>query len=280
MAIALPSIAASLHSQHRTTRPLSAASVGQQGSAATDSRRSTCLPPLQRPLLLPVTLDSWTPHFCPTIAKYRSQRISARCSPTSIVVVASAKMEDDGFEDGQDGSLNPQTMKARTLELVETSMLAGLSGLVFFLASSLRLENQLGFFFPLPVVIACLRWGVGTGINTLTTTAVLLLILSGPLKSLTYMLLHGFVGITLGAIWSSGRGWRFSLPVCTGVRAAGGMGFLFLSSFLLKENILRLILVNAHSSISQLFAAMGSPFIPPMSLNFCIFISLVTYNPS
>eukprot|EP00270_Netrium_digitus_P019467 TRINITY_DN767_c0_g1_i3.p1 TRINITY_DN767_c0_g1~~TRINITY_DN767_c0_g1_i3.p1 ORF type:complete len:242 (+),score=24.80 TRINITY_DN767_c0_g1_i3:70-795(+) len=140
MAIALPSIAASLHSQHRTTRPLSAASVGQQGSAATDSRRSTCLPPLQRPLLLPVTLDSWTPHFCPTIAKYRSQRISARCSPTSIVVVASAKMEDDGFEDGQDGSLNPQTMKARTLELVETSMLAGLSGLVFFLASSLRLE--------------------------------------------------------------------------------------------------------------------------------------------
>jgi hypothetical protein len=46
-------------------------------------------------------------------------------------------------------------------ELVETAMLAAISGLVFLMSSTLGLDKYCGYILPLPILIAGLRWGSG-----------------------------------------------------------------------------------------------------------------------
>lgn len=53
-------------------------------------------------------------------------------------------------------------------------MLAAVSGLAYLLSTIMKMENTLGYFLPLPVVIASLRSGAGTGWRTMMATGFLL----------------------------------------------------------------------------------------------------------
>lgn len=53
-------------------------------------------------------------------------------------------------------------------------MLAAVSGLAYLLSTILKLENSLGYFLPLPVVLAALRSGGGAGWRTMMATCFLL----------------------------------------------------------------------------------------------------------
>lgn len=99
----------------------------------------------------------------------------------------------------------------KTLRLVECSMFAAVSGLAYFLSTSLSIESYFGCFFALPIVISSLRWGVAAGRKTMVATAMLLLVLSGPVKALTYLLMHGLVGVTMGTLWRLRANWSFSI---------------------------------------------------------------------
>ncbi|KAF8036277.1 hypothetical protein BT93_C2102 [Corymbia citriodora subsp. variegata] len=165
-----------------------------------------------------------------------------------------------------------------TLRLVECSMFAALSGLVYFLSNSLSIENYFGCFFGLPIVISSMRWGIAAGRKTMVATAVLLLVLSGPLKSLTYLLMHGLLGFTIGSLWRMGASWGASIFICTLVRALCAMGYVLISSFLIRENILDLITINLHASISFLFTASGINTVPSMNLIYAIFGVVLLLN--
>lgn len=58
--------------------------------------------------------------------------------------------------------------------LVETAMLAAVSGLAYLLSTLLRLDTTLGYFLPLPVVLASFRGGPGAGWRTMMATCFLL----------------------------------------------------------------------------------------------------------
>ncbi|CAL1392397.1 unnamed protein product [Linum trigynum] len=165
-----------------------------------------------------------------------------------------------------------------TLRLVECSMFAAVTGLVYFLSNSLSIENYFGCFFSLPIVISSLRWGVAAGRKTMVATAMLLFVLSGPVKALTYLLTHGILGLTMGSLWSLQANWTVSIFVCTIARATGAMGYVFTSSFLIRENILALITVNIHASLSYVFAATGINTIPSMNFIYTLFGILVLIN--
>lgn len=167
---------------------------------------------------------------------------------------------------------------SETKRLVETAMLASAAGLAYFLSNSFRIENYFGCFFPLPLVISSLRWGVVAGRKTMVATAMLLLVLSGPLKAASYLLMHGFVGLAMGALWRSEISWGVSVLVCTLVRSFGAMGFVFLSSWLIRDNLLALITINAHASVSFMLAAMGINVVPSMGSIYFIFGTLVLLN--
>ncbi|CAB4264896.1 unnamed protein product [Prunus armeniaca] len=162
----------------------------------------------------------------------------------------------------------------KTLALVECSMFAALTGLVYFLSNSLAIENYFGCFFSLPIVITSMRWGIATGRKTMVATTMLLLVLSGPVKALTYLLKHGLVGFTMGGLWRSGANWGLSILLCTIVRSLGAVGYVLISSFLISENILALITINIHASLTFIFTASGIYTVPSMGVIYALFGTL------
>ncbi|KAL9420475.1 hypothetical protein AB3S75_038116 [Citrus x aurantiifolia] len=165
-----------------------------------------------------------------------------------------------------------------TLRLVECSMFAAVTGLVYFLSNSLSIENYFGCFFSLPIVISSMRWGVAAGRKTMVATAMLLLVLSGPVKALAYLLTHGVLGFSMGSLWRLGVDWGLSIFLCTIARSAGAMGYILTSSFLIRENILALITINIHASLTFIFSAAGVNIVPSMNVIYVIFGTLVLLN--
>ncbi|KFK44559.1 hypothetical protein AALP_AA1G272700 [Arabis alpina] len=166
----------------------------------------------------------------------------------------------------------------KTLRLVECAMFAAVTGLVYFLSNSLAIENYFGCFFSLPIVLSSIRWNIAGGRKTMVATVMLLFILSGPVKALTYFLTHGLVGLAMGSLWRIGASWRLSIFVCTMVRALGLIGYVLTSSFLIRENILAVITINIHASLSYVFTAMGLNIMPSMSLIYMIFGTVLLLN--
>ncbi|KAF6169063.1 hypothetical protein GIB67_038560 [Kingdonia uniflora] len=165
-----------------------------------------------------------------------------------------------------------------TLRLVECSMFAAVSGLAYFLSNSLAIENYFGCFFALPIVISSMRWGVAAGRKTMVATAMLLLTLSGPVKAATYLFMHGLVGLAMGSSWRMGANWCISISLCTFVRALGAVAYVLISSFLIRENILSLITINIHASLTYALTAIGVSTIPSMTSIYVIFGTLLLLN--
>ncbi|XP_028761869.1 uncharacterized protein LOC114726257 [Neltuma alba] len=229
---------------------------------------------------------------CPRIVKLSSFSNSPSFSSLSVIVppshllrvseirtpIRSGGEENDGTStELQDLSPNGPIYR-ETLQLVECSMFAALTGLVYFLSNSLAIENYFSCFFSLPIVISSMRWGVDAGRKTLVATTMLLLVLSGPVKALTFLLRHGIVGFTMGTLWRSGASWNLSIFLCTIVRSLGAVGFVLISSFLIRENILALITINIHASLTFVLTASGVNTIPSMDVIYALFSILVLLN--
>ncbi|XP_028053822.1 uncharacterized protein LOC114258150 isoform X1 [Camellia sinensis] len=183
--------------------------------------------------------------------------------------------DDDELEE----DLSPEgAVYQKTLRLVECSMFAAVAGLAYFLSNSLAIENYFGCFFALPIVISSMRWGVAAGRKTMVATAMLLLVLSGPVKALTYLFMYGLVGLTMGTLWRLGANWGLSIFFCTIARALGAMGYVLVSSFLIRENILALITINVHAYLTYILAALGINSIPSMNVIYVIFGTLLMFN--
>ncbi|KAF9624768.1 hypothetical protein IFM89_013849 [Coptis chinensis] len=139
-------------------------------------------------------------------------------------------------------------------------------------------QNYFGWFFAFPIVISSMRWGLAAGRKTMVATAMLLFILSGPVKASTYLLMHGLVGLSMGSSWRLGANWGLSIAMCTAVRAMGAVGYVLISSFLIRENILALITINIHASLTYLLTAIGVNAVPSMNTIYTIFGTLLFLN--
>ncbi|XP_022011613.1 uncharacterized protein LOC110911316 isoform X2 [Helianthus annuus] len=151
--------------------------------------------------------------------------------------------EEENTRSSDDLTMNGDVYQ-KTLRLVECSMFAALGGLTYILSSSLAIENYFGCFFALPIVFSSMRWDIVAGRKTMVATATLLLVLAGPIKAITYLLMHGFLGLAMGSLWRSKASWGVSVLVSALVRAAGAMCYVVMYSFLIRENILALLLLN------------------------------------
>ena len=63
----------------------------------------------------------------------------------------------------------------KTRQLVESAMLAAVTGLAYTVGNLLKLESYLAYILPLPVVLSALRSGPVPAVKTLTVTCLLLL---------------------------------------------------------------------------------------------------------
>jgi hypothetical protein len=190
-------------------------------------------------------------------------------------VVCMASVSDDGR------STNPTATYSlkETQSLVETAMLAALSGLAYLLGSLLKFENTVGYFLPLPIILSSFRSSNGSsGWKTMSATTFLLIVLLGPLKALSYLLLHGLVAATLGSLWTQKVGWWVSISASSMVRMLGQLAYLHLSSVTMNENFFGIVLHNVHSMLDQISATIGATGAPSSTAVACMLFSLLLVN--
>ncbi|XP_061990083.1 uncharacterized protein LOC133708626 isoform X2 [Rosa rugosa] len=89
---------------------------------------------------------------------------------------------------------------------------------------------------------------------------------------------HGLVGFTMGSLWRSGANWTISVFLCAIVRALGSVGYVLITSFLIRENIFALITINIHASLTFIFTAAGIYTVPSMEAIYALFSILVFIN--
>ncbi|CAM8979908.1 unnamed protein product [Rhodiola kirilowii] len=234
------------------------------------------IPSSPNPKSIPTSI-SHTRHACNNF-RISSLPISRRSVTLRVASSSPVLWTEDGsgMEDGKE--VNEEVVYKETLRLVECAMLAAVSGLTYFLSNSLAIENYFGCFFALPIVVMSMRWGVAAGRKTMVATGMLLLVLAGPVKALTYLLMHGFVGFTMGSLWRLGTNWTLSIFITTLVRAIGACGYVLVTSFLIRENIFALITINIHASLAYIFTSLGVNMIPSMSAIYTLFGTLVLIN--
>ncbi|KAL0033970.1 hypothetical protein WJX79_000296 [Trebouxia sp. C0005] len=143
--------------------------------------------------------------------------------------------------------------------LVETAMLAAVSGLAFTLATLLGLESYLGYFLPMPVIVAAMRSGPAAGRKTMTATCFLLLLLLGPIRAVTYFFMHGLLAVSLGALWHWRAHWGITLVTGAITRLLGTLGYLIVTSWTLNEDLFSLLLANVYSLLDRIAGGSGTP---------------------
>ncbi|KAI3502666.1 hypothetical protein L1887_30884 [Cichorium endivia] len=214
--------------------------------------------------------------------QFRISRTNQKLRNVRVSEIESPLWTPNNDREENTGSPEDLTMNGdayqKTLRLVECSMFAALGGLVYILSSSLAIENYFGCFFALPIVFSSMRWDIVAGRKTMVATATLLLVLAGPIKAITYLLMHGFLGLAMGSLWSSKANWGVSVFLSAIVRAMGAMGYVVMYSFLIRENILALITINIHASATFILTSLGYLAIPSMNVIYAIFGTLLLLN--
>jgi hypothetical protein len=165
-----------------------------------------------------------------------------------------------------------------TRALVETAMLAAVTGLAYLLSTLLKLEGSLGYVIPLPVVLAAVRSGGLAGWRTCAATAALVVVLLGPLRAVAYCLYHGLLAAALGGAWRSGLPWAATVPLGALVRVGGQLAYIALSSATLNENLFAVLLANVHALLDQLSAAVGASGAPSPSAVASMIFALLLVN--
>jgi hypothetical protein len=202
-----------------------------------------------------------------------SSNTTTRAAATTTTTTTTGDMENE-----DENKKKRKSNKLPTRMVVETAMLAAMTGLSFHLSASFRLETYLGSLFPLPIVVASARWGDIAAWRTLLVAFLLLTLLSGPLRASNYACLHGFTGLALGLCWKRKFSWVQSVPISALARTVGVFSSLAVSSLVIRENVLRLMVQQVYALIDQICATLGATFVPNMTAILCVAFVFVILN--
>lgn len=147
--------------------------------------------------------------------------------------------------------------RSQTLVMVETAFLASAASLIWLINYYFPLGPLLKIFFPIPIALAYLRWGIRASIMTALVSGLLLSVLMGPPRSVVFLIPYGLMGIQLGACWRRGASWNFS--IFTGA-LIGTFGFFFrfwLFSLLLGEDLWRYVINQVTEIADWIFIQLG-----------------------
>lgn len=74
-------------------------------------------------------------------------------------------------------------------------------------------------------------------------------VLLGPLRAVSYTLLHGLLAATLGTLWKAGSNFWLCVVVGALVRMTGQLSYLVLSSVTMNENLFAVMLSNVYAML-------------------------------
>jgi uncharacterized protein YybS (DUF2232 family) len=155
-----------------------------------------------------------------------------------------------------------QVKPTKTLILVETAFLASTASLIWLINYYFPLGPVLKIFFPIPIALVYLRWGLRASMMSALVTGLLLSVLMGPTRSIIFLMPYGLMGVTLGALWGKKTHWFWSISIGTLI---GVLGFFFrfwLFSLLLGEDLWLYVINQATAVAEWAFIKLGLLAVP------------------
>lgn len=136
------------------------------------------------------------------------------------------------------------------LRMVETAFLASTSSLLWFINFYFPFGPVLRIFFPIPIALVYLRWGRRAAIMSALTTGLLLSVLTGPVRSLLFMIPFALMGVLLGETWYRRSPWLVSITLSSLLGTVGVFFRLWFLSLLSGED-LWIYLINQVTEITE-----------------------------
>ena len=159
--------------------------------------------------------------------------------------------------------------------LVETAFLASATSLLWLLSYYLPAVPVFRVFFPIPIALIYLRWGSRAGWMTALVSGLLLTVLMGPARSISFVIPYGMMGVQLGACWRRRTGWLTSISLGALVDCLGVFFRFWLTSVLLGEDLWIYLMLRMRDFCEWLFVQVGILAEPSLPVIQVLAIALV-----
>jgi uncharacterized protein YybS (DUF2232 family) len=149
-----------------------------------------------------------------------------------------------------------------TRAMVESAFLASVTATIFLINTYFPVGPLVRMFYPMPIALILLRWGVKPAWKTMLVTLLLLSVLMGPLRSIQFVMPFGFLGILLGCLWKRQYPWGISIFLGTFLCSLGSAFQVTLLSAMVGENLWVYFTVQMTGFLGwiwQLFGALDQP---------------------
>lgn len=164
------------------------------------------------------------------------------------------------------------------LIMVETAFLASTASLIWLINYYFPLGPVLRIFFPVPIALVYLRWGNRAAWMSALVSGLLLSVLMGPTRSILFFIPYGLLGVQLGAMWTRGSSWSFSIATGTII---GTLGFFFrflLLSILLGQDLWVYLTTQMTELLEWFFLKVGLLIQPNLFLIQAIAVGMIVLN--
>jgi len=139
--------------------------------------------------------------------------------------------------DAELGLNSPLRPVETPLRMVETAFLASTASLMWLISLYFPLGPILRIFFPVPIALVYLRWGKRAAWIAAITSGLLLAVLTGPVRSLLFVMPFAFMGVLLGATWHRRVNWMVSITLGMLLGTIGVFFRIWLLSVLSGEDL-------------------------------------------
>jgi uncharacterized protein YybS (DUF2232 family) len=141
--------------------------------------------------------------------------------------------------------------------LVETAFLASATSLLWLLSYYLPSIPVFKIFFPIPIALIYLRWGNRAGWMTALVSGLLLSVLMGPARSISFVIPYGLIGVQLGACWRRRANWLTSISLGALLECLGVFFRFWLTSLLLGEDLWLYTMARIRDLCEWVFVQLG-----------------------
>lgn len=181
-------------------------------------------------------------------------------------------------QEKQDNFLEPHLRTAPPLKMVETAFLASAASLIYFINYYFPLGPVLQIFFPIPIALLYLRWGNRAAWMAALVSGLLLSVLMGPTRSITYVVPYALMGVLLGAVWKRRSPWIVSIALATLLGAFGVFFRLWLLLVLSGEDLWVYSITQVTNLLEWAFLKLGLLAQPSVFLVEALAIAIVFVN--
>ena len=187
--------------------------------------------------------------------------------------------QNSSSESPPENQLQYQSLKVEsTLRMVETAFLASTASLIWFINFYFPLGPVLRVFFPIPIALVYLRWGKRAAWMAAVTSALLLSVLMGPVRSLLFVMPFAFMGVMLGASWYRRVHWIVSITSGTLLGTLGVFFRLWFLSVLSGEDLWVYAINQVTGIIEWIFLKLELLMTPNLLLIQLGAIALILFN--